>query len=39
MPEPIAYIFTVVGQRLPAFEGARGHYVIDQDGEEIRGVW
>jgi hypothetical protein len=39
MPEPIAYTFTVDGVPLPVYEDARGQYVIDQDGEETRGVW
>jgi hypothetical protein len=39
MPEPVAFTFTVDGLRLPVFEDARGQYIIDDQGEEIRGVW
>jgi len=31
--------FTVNGLRLPVYEDGRGQFVIDENGEEIRGIW
>jgi hypothetical protein len=39
MLEPIAYTFTVDGLRLPVYEDSRGQFIIDENGEEIRGLW
>jgi hypothetical protein len=40
LPDPVvAYTTFTDGARRPVFEDACGQYVLDDDGQPVRGVW